>query len=599
VGRIVTNGSTQPDREPADDPDDTPPTLPGWRRHPALRIAAVAIVAAVAALGYFGHGRATIRVRPGGAVFDNEVLPTFFLVAMAAALVALRWPLIGAILGVFTVAALIPFAITQLEPWSAVATIVAFAVPAALWIFLGLERRRRRPSPRADFSRRRLLLALGGVTVAAAGGGLIGRYVYRRIWGPTHPESEVSALPASALDWSWCGAMTSESCAIRARPHDEFEDARLLIGTDPDLTGAEIVTSDSVFDRVVDFRVSGLTPATRYHYAVEVDGILDTTRSGSFRTFPVPGQPVRIVFAGCARIGSNGAVFDAIRAREPLLYVCLGDFHYGDNFVDDVDDYRLVFDEQLTRPAQAALYRSTPVAYVWDDHDYGPNDSNKDAPGRAAAMLAYREYVPHYELAGPTSAIYQAFTVGAVRVVMTDARSARDPQEIPDSAEKSMLGIDQRDWLLAELTESSPTHDLVIWVNPVPWVDPPAEGSDSWAGYATERDLIAEHIATEGIDNMLMVSGDAHMVAIDDGSHTNYSTSPGPGFPLIHVAALDRPGSTKGGPYTLGPIPGGGHFGVVDVTVGTGGVEVELTAADWRGEPLLNHTFAVPARHDA
>jgi hypothetical protein len=301
-----------------------------------------------------------------------------------------------------------------------------------------------------------------------------------------------------------------------------------------------------------------------------------------------------MVFASCARIGSNGAVFDAIRGVDPLVYVCIGDFHYGDNFVDDVDDYRQVFDVQLTQPAQAALYGSTPIAYVWDDHDYGPNDSDKNAPGRNAAMIAYREYVPHYELAGPQSAVFQSFTIGSTRVILTDARSARDPHALADDTDKSMFGAEQRAWLLDELVTSAADHDVVVWVNPVPWIDEPEAGGDAWGGYTHERALIAQHIADHDVDNLVMVSGDAHMVAIDDGSHTNYSDQPGPGFPLIHVAALDRPGSTKGGPYTHGPIAGGGHFAVVDIAPTDQGSEVDLTAMNWRGERLLHHRVSLP-----
>ena len=39
------------------------------------------------------------------------------------------------------------------------------------------------------------------------------------------------------------------------------------------------------------------------------------------------------------------------------------------------------------------------------------------------------------------------------------------------------------------------------------------------------------------------MSGDAHMLAVDDGSHT-----PG-GFPVMHASPLDKKGSIKGGPY--------------------------------------------------
>lgn len=590
------------------DADSERPRAPSRLRR-WLLIGTVAYVAALSIVGLLGRGRTFVEVQPGGALFDDRVLPVFFVAFLVSAAVSWRWPLTGGVVGLFTVATFVPFAQQQLVTWSAAFLIGTVSVAVLAWLTIGLTERGREvaddegssvdaddiaPMEAMTIDRRRFLFTLAGGAVAVVAGSVLGRYVYDLIWGPTHPESDLAELPGSPLDWVWCGAVTTSGCAVRARPSRPFTTATLRLARDADVTDiVHSVALTDVYDRVADFRVDGLDAATRYFYAVEVDGELDRTRTGSFRTFPADDRPLRLVFGSCARTGSNGQVFDAIRELDPDVYVCLGDFHYGDVFVDDVDDYRQVFDVQLTRPAQAALYRSTPIAYVWDDHDYGPNDSNRDAPGRAAAMTAYREYVPHYELAGPDSAIFQAFTIGTTRVIMTDARSARDPQSDPDSDAKSMLGAEQRAWLLDELTRSAVDHDVVIWANPVPWVDPAAPGADSWAGYDAERRAIADHIAERGIANLVMVSGDAHMVAIDDGTHTNYAAVEGPAFPLLHVAALDRPGSTKGGPYTSGPITGGGHFGVVEVEPIEAGVEVGLVAKDWRGDDLLRHEFVI------
>lgn len=590
------------------DTDTEQPRSPSRLRR-WLLISTVAYVAALSIVGLVGRGRTFVEVQPGGALFDDRVLPVFFIAFLISAAVSWRWPLTGGVVGLFAVATFVPFAQQQLVPWSAVFLIGTISVAVLAWLSIGLTERGREvadddhgdvdtddiaPMKAMTLDRRRFLFTVAGGAAAVVAGTALGRYVYDLIWGPTHPESDLAELPDSPLDWAWCGAMTTTSCTVRARPTQPFTNAELVVARDADLT--DVVGTfgyADVYDRVAEFRVDGLEPATPYFYAVAVDGELDLVRAGSFRTFPDDDQPLRLVFTSCARTGSNGQVFDAIRELDPDVYVCLGDFHYGDVFVDDVDDYRQVFDVQLTRPAQAALYRSTPIAYVWDDHDYGPNDSNRDAPGRASAMVAYREYVPHYDLAGPDSAIFQAFTIGTTRVVLTDARSARDPQSDPDTPTKTMLGDEQRHWLLAELERSARDHDLVVWANPVPWVDPAEPGADSWAGYDAERRMIADHIASLGIDNLVMVSGDAHMVAIDDGTHTNYSTVDGMGFPLLHVAALDRPGSTKGGPYTLGPITGGGHFGVVEIEPTADGVAVALVAMDWRGDELLRHDVVI------
>ncbi|NIS34380.1 MAG: hypothetical protein GWN73_28680, partial [Actinobacteria bacterium] len=106
--------------------------------------------------------------------------------------------------------------------------------------------------------------------------------------------------------------------------------------------------------------------------------------------------------------------------------------------------------------------------------------------------LAYRENVPHYRLPAGTGdgAIYQAFTVGRVRFVLTDTRSERTAE--------SMLGAEQLRWLERELGTASRSHAVVVWVNPVPWIAPAGAGRDDWGGYAQERQHLAETIDRAG-----------------------------------------------------------------------------------------------------
>jgi phosphodiesterase/alkaline phosphatase D-like protein len=257
--------------------------------------------------------------------------------------------------------------------------------------------------------------------------------------------------------------------------------------TDP-IVSDYLVADDDVNDRVVAARFDGLRPNTRYYYAVEAGGRLDPTRKGQFRTFAEGPFSFEIAFSSCARVGSNGAVYDTIRALNPLLYLITGDFFYGDIQVDDPARYRADFDATLTAPAQAALYQSGPVAYIWDDHDYGANNASGTSPSRAAAIATYRQFVPHYPLdSGPGGAVYQAVTIGRVRFILTDLRSRRSPDSAPDNAAKSMMGAEQKVWFKRELLDASGRYPLIVWVSSVPWIAEAKPGGDNWSGYDTER----------------------------------------------------------------------------------------------------------------
>jgi phosphodiesterase/alkaline phosphatase D-like protein len=396
------------------------------------------------------------------------------------------------------------------------------------------------------------------------------------------------------VEWVWSGAVASDEAEVRAHPRENYESVRLALSTESTLRDPSWIDPIDASGRVVGFRMTGLTADTEYHYAVEIDGVLDEVRTGTFTTFPVGPSSFTVAVGACARLGSNGAVFDAIRDIDPLLYLVVGDLHYGDTRINEIERYREVLDLTLTRSAQSALYRSTPVAYVWDDHDYGPNDADGNSPSRQAAMAAYREYVPSYELGGAESAVYQAFTIGRVRFVMTDARSSRNLDFNEERGTTSMLGAEQKAWFKDEIVDASQNNELVVWVNPVPWVAEERDGADHWGGFAAERRELADHIADNEIDNLVMVSGDAHMVAIDDGTNTDYSTDGYPGFPLLHSAALDRPGGIKGGPYSEGAIGDGGQFATIDVVDDGDSITVGMTGLTWDGDELMSYEFSTP-----
>ncbi|MCU0269369.1 MAG: alkaline phosphatase D family protein [Acidimicrobiales bacterium] len=431
---------------------------------------------------------------------------------------------------------------------------------------------------------------------------------FESFYGPTHPDTELVALPPSATTWVWSGAVTTTTAEVRAQLAAPGT-ARLVVSTDDAFTdrvatvagvdaGTVAMTGEPSTVRVFD--VDGLDPDTTYHYAVEVDGSLDTVRTGRFRTFPDGPASFTMAFGSCARLGSDAAVFDQIRAQDPLFYLNLGDWYYADIGEDDRARFREVYDETLTRPAQAGLYRAVSTVYVWDDHDYGPNDADATSDARPAAQMVYREYVPHHPLAAGDGErpIYQSFAVGRVLFVLLDGRSARSPDSVPDTAAKTMLGDEQQAWLEQQLLRGRDDYALTVVTTNVPWIAEPEVGADHWGGFATERAEIADFIAANDVDNVLLLAGDAHMVAIDDGTHSDYSAEGDAGFPVFHASALDRPGSFKGGPYSEGAYPGFGQFGLVHVDDDGTTLRVSLQGLDWEGDQIVAYEFTAPVQQD-
>jgi membrane-associated phospholipid phosphatase len=550
-----------------------PHRLPTIRRlaHLTAAAAALGLVVLTITVG--------VPANPEGTVFGPDVATplqlTFAGMVSVGALLAWRWDAVGAVLIALAAAGLGIFAAVEYAPPVAVAITVAVMIPAVL-LWIGWQHERTWTA----------IVGLAAFTTMLLGATAYGaQQVYDHFFGPTHPDSTAVDLPIDRVEWAWTGGLQSDAITIVAK----------LDGARAATTAEVVLTSDTGTDLrigpvtpddqgVVRVDASDLRPGSRYRFQFVVDGEPDSTRGiGSFRTPGVGAESFRVALSSCARVGSNGRVFDAIAASDPLLYLAMGDIHYSNIGENSPDAFRSAYDRLLTEPGQAALYRQVPIAYVWDDHDYGPNDGDSTSPSRQAARQVYREVVPHAGVAPGDAPINQAFTIGRVRFVMTDNRSER--------TDDSMLGDRQRDWLIEELTESSRTHALVVWVNPVPWIAEAREGGDNWSGFSQERTVIADAIAQAGIDNLIMVSGDAHMVALDDGTNSDYSTSGGASFPVFHAAALDRPGSVKGGPYSDGAFGGAGQFGLLDIADEGDTISVTTTGVDWEGDVLVERTF--------
>ena len=357
------------------------------------------------------------------------------------------------------------------------------------------------------------------------------------------------------------------------------------------LTGAG--TPDS--DQMVRFDLTGLDADTAYSYQVKLDGTL-IGPAGKFRTLPAgapSGTPCSFTcaFAGDAETRSERAVFRAIVDSDPLFFIHLGDLHYENISTNSPALFHAAYDTVLRSRAQAPLYREVPTVYVWDDHDYGANNSDGTSASKPAAAAAYRSRVPHYPLEESTS-IYHSFDVGRVRFIVTDQRSAATPNAATDDSSKSMLGTAQKTWFKDLLSNSS--GKLIVWICPRWFRQGVIAATDSWTGFTTERAEIVDHIHTNCSGRVIVISADLHTLAIDDGTNFDFATSGSEPLPVFQAAALDQSPVSGGDTYTEGEFLNFGQWGKMAIADSGGAtIDVTWTGHDSTGAVLATLNFSV------
>jgi len=379
------------------------------------------------------------------------------------------------------------------------------------------------------------------------------------------------------------GALQATSVTISAKMTSASSTCRAVVSANLDLSNpiySAFVSSSSATNFMTKFNVTGLQPNTQYYYAIESNGVLDNSSEdiGQFKT-PASGA-FSFSFAHGSCSGSvNHQVYAAIQNKNPLFFIETGDFHYADPNSSNIATHRNPYETILSASPTSSLLKRTALAYMWDDHDYcGNNNTGSGLTGTANARQAYQEYIPHYPLVAGSGnvPIYQSFVIGRVRFILADLRSLR--------SSGTMFGTTQKEWFKQQCLAARDNCQMIAWITGTSWG---GTQSDNWGGFSAERTELSNFFRDNNILNMMMFSGDAHMIAIDNGSNHDFSTgSNNPNdYPVFAAAGLNQSGSNKGGTYSQGaftnPSSTNGQYGIVEVT-DNGGSSITFTFRGYR-----------------
>jgi alkaline phosphatase D len=344
------------------------------------------------------------------------------------------------------------------------------------------------------------------------------------------------------------------------------------IAGDPDLhevVAEGTAVTDASTDYTVHVDARGLEPATTYFYTFEALG----RRSPVGRTRTAPRghcDRLRLALVSCAKYTAGYFNVYARLAERTNLDVVLhvGDYIYeygnddpkssaGPKIGRAVEppheartlaDYRARYAHYRRDPDLQLLHETHPVIATLDDHELA-NDAWRDGAGghdpdregdwaarRVAALRAWREWMP-VRLPPPPSEdrIYRTLGFGDLAdVIMLDGRTKRDPQtQGPemDAPGRSVLGPEEHEWLLAELSRSQARWRLIgndVMVGQVYTGFMPEElgnplsevgiltrrehgpEPDQWDGYTAERAELFRFLEREDIGNVVFLSGDVH-----------------------------------------------------------------------------------------
>ena len=194
----------------------------------------------------------------------------------------------------------------------------------------------------------------------------------------------------------------------------------------------------------------------------------------------------------------------------------------GDNWYLDEDEWNTVEGlkkkahyARTAKPMQPLINKGIHEYAIWDDHDFGPDQSQQDYPLKNESRKIFIDTWKDNPSYGENNeGIYTSFRKEDVLFILLDDRWFRDRDNLWDykffkpNPNKRMFGKQQMEWLKKKLLEDT-TATFKIIVSGSQMLNPWAKG-DCFVHFPVEYIELLDFLNNNSIDGVLFLTGDRH-----------------------------------------------------------------------------------------
>lgn len=285
------------------------------------------------------------------------------------------------------------------------------------------------------------------------------------------------------------------------------------------------------------------TAAKSHKELVKAQKRLQSEADLPFRGLDTSAHIQTIAFGSCANQDKPQPIWSTILKQNPDLFLFMGDNVYASRPEQKPlsEQYK-----KLNRiPEYRAIRERVPFMAIWDDHDYGSNDSGKDNPEKEQTRKEFLKYWSYLNQTLPShqKALYHSKIFGSkkqtVQVIFLDTRWDRSPLKkisdadittpAPENTEsvvavkkikgeyeadtgpdKHFLSEQQWQWLESELKKPAALKILVSSIQ----VIANDHHFEKWGNFPLERERLLNLIQKTKSKNLVILSGDRHAASI-------------------------------------------------------------------------------------
>lgn len=248
------------------------------------------------------------------------------------------------------------------------------------------------------------------------------------------------------------------------------------------------------------------------HFFLFLFGVIEVSAQGKLREVErVPldsiTQVSRIAFGSCNLPGLPQEMWYNVMQHKPDVWVWLGDNIYGDTRT--MEKMIRKYNRQLSKPSYVHFLKKVPVIGIWDDHDYGENNTDKNYPMKEQTQQLFLDFIgePLNSERRTRKGIYTSHTFGEpgkkVKFLLLDIRYHRDKPGV----NADMLGQEQWAWLENELKHSDAQIHIVATGTQML---SDKKMTERWMAYPAAVKRFFSLIKNNPVPGLFVLSGDIH-----------------------------------------------------------------------------------------
>lgn len=311
------------------------------------------------------------------------------------------------------------------------------------------------------------------------------------------------------------------------------KDAEVQVAFRPYLSGQKwsktaVFQTTSQNARVCEEILKDLQPGTTYEYLIFVNHKKIAPKGEQlFTTRPIwaylkPAPDFSFTIGSCnyinevstdrsgAPYGGDYTILQAIASKQPQFMLWLGDnVYYRESDWTSRSGMIHRYTHSRNIPEASTLLANVPQFAIWDDHDFGPNNSDRSFIHKTISKEVFDLFWANPPQSNLTlNGIANQFEWSDCQFFLLDNRYNRAPNDRKDGV-RTILGTEQLEWFKDALLTSSATFKFVAiggqFLNSAPVFE-----NYSANGFEKERQQIIEFIYTHQIKNVIFLTGDRH-----------------------------------------------------------------------------------------